>query len=169
MRPPMSLVLPLLLGKFDDILGLGFDTIAAATTLCLPFIQRFEPWVFWTTQSLLSSWVTLTRALRVHLLLVGIDESAYSGELTYLPVRRKAYWEVQFDSITLGHETAELENTGAVIDTGTSLSYPPLWSCRDYQLSDWCYQGLERSVLCGVQHSWTLSLILLLTWTDRTL
>jgi len=36
-------------------------------------------------------------------------------------LRRKAYWEVDFDSITFGDDTAELENTGVILDTGTSL------------------------------------------------
>ncbi|GMF05153.1 unnamed protein product [[Candida] boidinii] len=32
-----------------------------------------------------------------------------------------AYWEVSFDGIGLGSEYAPLQNTGAAIDTGTSL------------------------------------------------
>lgn len=51
----------------------------------------------------------------------GIDESHYKGDLIKLPVRRKAYWEVELDSITLGDESADLEDTGAILDTGTSL------------------------------------------------
>jgi saccharopepsin len=51
----------------------------------------------------------------------GIDESHYTGKLVKLPVRRKAYWEVEFDSITFGDESADLTNTGAIVDTGTSL------------------------------------------------
>ena len=27
----------------------------------------------------------------------GIDTSAYSGEIDYVPVRRKAYWEVELE------------------------------------------------------------------------
>ena len=38
-----------------------------------------------------------------------------------IPLRRKAYWEVNFDALTFGKETAELDNTGAILDTGTSL------------------------------------------------
>jgi saccharopepsin len=51
----------------------------------------------------------------------GIDESHYTGELIKLPIRRKAYWEVDFDAISLGDQSATLENTGAIVDTGTSL------------------------------------------------
>jgi saccharopepsin len=48
----------------------------------------------------------------------GIDESAYKGKIHYVPVRQKAYWEVQLNKITFGDEELELENTGAAIDTG---------------------------------------------------
>lgn len=55
----------------------------------------------------------------------GIDDSAYSGKLAYVPVRRKGYWEVELESISFGDEELELENTGAAIDTGTSLIVMP--------------------------------------------
>ena len=52
----------------------------------------------------------------------GIDTSAYKGKLTYAPVRRKAYWEVELNKIAFGGDDLELENTGAAIDTGKSTS-----------------------------------------------
>jgi len=51
----------------------------------------------------------------------GVDKSKYTGKLTTIPLRRKAYWEVDFDGIAYGEDTAELENTGVILDTGTSL------------------------------------------------
>jgi len=48
----------------------------------------------------------------------GVDKSAYKGELTYVPVRRKAYWEVELEKVAFGDDVLELENTGAAIDTG---------------------------------------------------
>jgi saccharopepsin len=51
----------------------------------------------------------------------GYDEDHYTGKITWLPVRRRGYWEVNLDSFAFGNETLELENTGAAIDTGTSL------------------------------------------------
>ena len=50
----------------------------------------------------------------------GIDDSAYTGKLDYVPVRRKAYWEVELESIKLGEDDVDFENTGAAIDTGLS-------------------------------------------------
>merc|ERR1711939_1238363 len=51
----------------------------------------------------------------------GIDKAHYTGDITYIPLRRKAYWEVDLDAITFGDETAEIDNTGVILDTGTSL------------------------------------------------
>lgn len=48
----------------------------------------------------------------------GIDESAYTGKISYAPVRRKAYWEVELEKVKFGDDELELENTGAAIDTG---------------------------------------------------
>jgi saccharopepsin len=51
----------------------------------------------------------------------GIDQSAYSGEIRYIPVRRKAYWEIELEKVAFGYDELELENTGAAIDTGLPL------------------------------------------------
>jgi saccharopepsin len=48
----------------------------------------------------------------------GIDEHAYTGSITYVPVRRKAYWEVELEKVAFGTDELLLENTGAAIDTG---------------------------------------------------
>jgi len=51
----------------------------------------------------------------------GINKDHYTGKMTKIPLRRKAYWEVDLDAISLGDATAELDNTGVILDTGTSL------------------------------------------------
>ena len=50
----------------------------------------------------------------------GIDESHYTGEITYIPVRRKAYWEVKLSKVAFDEEELVLPNAGAAIDTGQS-------------------------------------------------
>ncbi len=56
----------------------------------------------------------------------GVDDSAYTGDIHYVPVRRKAYWEVELEKVSFGDDELELENTGAAIDTGTSLIALPV-------------------------------------------
>jgi saccharopepsin len=51
----------------------------------------------------------------------GIDSNAYTGKITYVPVRRRAYWEVELEKVSFGDDELELENTGAAIDTGKFL------------------------------------------------
>ena len=51
----------------------------------------------------------------------GVNKDHYTGKLTKIPLRRKAYWEVDLDAITFGDATAELDDTGVILDTGTSL------------------------------------------------
>lgn len=107
-------------GKFDGILGLAYDTISVnkivppvynAVNRGLLDKNQFSFFLGDTNKGTDGGVATFG----------GVDEDYFEGKITWLPVRRKAYWEVEFNSITLGDQTAELVNTGAAIDTGTSL------------------------------------------------
>ncbi|KAF2101612.1 cellular aspartic protease [Rhizodiscina lignyota] len=107
-------------GRFDGIMGLGYDTISV-NGIPPPFYQMID-------QGLLDDPVfafylsdTNNEGDESEATFGGINEDHYKGELTKIPLRRKAYWEVDLDAITFGKETAELDNTGAILDTGTSL------------------------------------------------
>ncbi|KAI0719554.1 endopeptidase [Cerioporus squamosus] len=105
-------------GKFDGILGLAYDTISV-NGIVPPFYQMMK-------QNLIDSNVFSFRLGSSEedggeAIFGGIDESAFKGKIDYVPVRRKAYWEVELESVGLGEDKMELENTGAAIDTGTSL------------------------------------------------
>ncbi|OCF45091.1 saccharopepsin [Kwoniella heveanensis CBS 569] len=109
-------------GKFDGILGLGYDTISV-NHIVPPFYNMLN-------QGLLDEPVFSFRLGSSdedggEAIFGGIDESAYSGKVSYVPVRRKGYWEVELEAIKFGGEELELENTGAAIDTGTSLIVLP--------------------------------------------
>ncbi|TID22386.1 vacuolar protease A [Venturia nashicola] len=107
-------------GRFDGILGLGYDRISV-NGIPPPFYNMLdqklldEPvFAFYlsdTSEGEDASEVTFG----------GLDKAHYSGDITYIPLRRKAYWEVELNTITFGDHSAELENTGVILDTGTSL------------------------------------------------
>ncbi|EYE94660.1 aspartic endopeptidase Pep2 [Aspergillus ruber CBS 135680] len=107
-------------GRFDGILGLGYDTISV-NKIVPPFYslvnqKKVDEAVFAfylgdANKDGDTSEVTFG----------GVDEDHYTGELTKIPLRRQAYWEVDFNSIALGDNVAELDNTGVILDTGTSL------------------------------------------------
>jgi saccharopepsin len=54
----------------------------------------------------------------------GSDPDHFVGKIHWVPVTRKAYWQVKMDSVTLGNVTI---TTGmdAAIDTGSSLFVLP--------------------------------------------
>lgn len=108
-------------GKFDGILGLGYDTISV-NKIIPPFYQMIN-------QKLLDEPVFAFYLGRdeegSEAVFGGVDKSHYTGKIEYIPLRRKAYWEVDIESIAFGDEVAELEGTGAILDTGTSLNVLP--------------------------------------------
>ena len=107
-------------GRFDGILGLGYDTISV-NKIVPPFYNLVnegkldEPvFAFYLSDTNNEGGESVAT-------FGGVDKSHYTGKLTKIPLRRKAYWEVDLDSITFGDATAELDNTGVILDTGTSL------------------------------------------------
>lgn len=108
-------------GKFDGILGLAYDTISVDKVVP-PIYNAIDKGLLDEPQFAFY----LGDAAKSNddggiITIGGYDESKFHGEITWLPVRRKAYWEVKFDGLGLGDEYAELEDHGAAIDTGTSL------------------------------------------------
>ncbi|KAI4174810.1 MAG: hypothetical protein LQ343_002048 [Gyalolechia ehrenbergii] len=107
-------------GRFDGILGLGYDTISV-NKIVPPFYNMIG-------QDLLDAPVfafylgdTSKDGEESEATFGGIDTDHFTGKLTKIPLRRKAYWEVDLDSITYGDATAVLDDTGVILDTGTSL------------------------------------------------
>ncbi|GAB7360953.1 hypothetical protein MBLNU230_g0936t1 [Neophaeotheca triangularis] len=107
-------------GRFDGIMGLGYDTISV-NGIPPPFYNMVE-------QGLLDEPVfafylsnTNDEGEESEAIFGGVNKDHYKGEMTKIPLRRKAYWEVDLDAITFGDQTAELDSTGAILDTGTSL------------------------------------------------
>ncbi|KAF8449676.1 aspartic peptidase domain-containing protein [Terfezia claveryi] len=104
-------------GRFDGIMGLGYDTISV-NHIVPPFYNMFHQGLI--DKPVFAFYLGSTDK-ESEVVFGGIDEDHYKGKLIKLPVRRKAYWEVNFESITFGDATAKLENMGAILDTGTSL------------------------------------------------
>ncbi|KAF8076439.1 aspartic peptidase A1 [Lyophyllum atratum] len=105
-------------GKFDGILGLGYDTISV-NHITPPFYNMVNQGLL--DEPVFSFRVGSSEEDPGEAIFGGIDSSAYTGKITYVPVRRKAYWEVELEKVAFGDDEVELENTGAAIDTGTSL------------------------------------------------
>ncbi|OAX81257.1 vacuolar protease A [Emergomyces africanus] len=107
-------------GRFDGILGLGYDTISV-NKIVPPFYQMMDQGLL--DEPVFSFYLgdTNVDGDDSEAMFGGVNKDRYTGDLTTIPLRRKAYWEVDLDAITFGNEVASLENTGAILDTGTSL------------------------------------------------
>ncbi|AGO10765.1 AaceriAGR407Cp [[Ashbya] aceris (nom. inval.)] len=55
----------------------------------------------------------------------GYDDTKFSGPLEWLPVTKKGFWEVEFNSISTGNSSVQGEGQGAILDTGSSLTLLP--------------------------------------------
>jgi saccharopepsin len=101
--------------RFDGILGLAYDTISV-NHIPPPFYGMVNQKL--VDKPVFSFRLGSSEQDGGEVIFGGIDDNAYSGKITYVPVRRKAYWEVELEKVTFGDEELELENTGAAIDTG---------------------------------------------------
>ncbi|KAM0324817.1 hypothetical protein ACHAQA_007783 [Verticillium albo-atrum] len=111
-------------GRFDGILGLGYDTISV-NKIVPPFYQMVNQKAVDEPVFAFYLGDTNEEGDESEVVFGGVDESHYEGKITTIPLRRKAYWEVDLDSISLGDNTAELDGHGAILDTGTSLNVLP--------------------------------------------
>ncbi|KAK5131173.1 Vacuolar protease A [Meristemomyces frigidus] len=106
-------------GRFDGIMGLGYDTISV-NHITPPFYSMIEQGLL--DEPVFAFYLSSTdKGDDSEAIFGGINEDHYTGKMTKLPLRRKAYWEVDLDAITFGDQTAEIDATGAILDTGTSL------------------------------------------------
>lgn len=108
--------------RFDGILGLAYDTIAV-NHITPPFYDMINQGLI--KDQVFSFRLGSSEEDGGEAIFGGIDESAFTGKLEYLPVRRKAYWEVELEKVAFGDDELELENTGAAIDTGKAIVEDP--------------------------------------------
>lgn len=108
-------------GRFDGILGLGYDTISV-NGMVPPFYNMVKQGAI---DEPVFAFYLADENGESEAMFGGIDKSHIDGDITYINLRRKAYWEVDLDSIAYGDDVAELENTGVILDTGTSLNILP--------------------------------------------
>ncbi|KAH8595269.1 putative vacuolar protease A [Bisporella sp. PMI_857] len=109
-------------GRFDGILGLGYDTISV-NKIVPPFYEMVNQKLL--DEPVFAFYLGDAEDDDSEVTFGGVNEAHYEGKVTTIPLRRKAYWEVDLDSISFGDATAELDNTGVILDTGTSLIVLP--------------------------------------------
>lgn len=111
-------------GRFDGILGLGYSSIAVLG-IDPPFYNMFNQGLI--KEKLFAAWLGDTNrdSEGGEITFGGLDENHYEGEITWSPVVRKAYWEVDLEGFNLGNTSFINSAKTAIIDTGTTLLVVP--------------------------------------------
>ncbi|XP_030205694.1 napsin-A isoform X1 [Gadus morhua] len=112
--------------RFDGVLGLGYPALSVGRVTPLfdtAMAARLLP------SNVFSFYISRDPAAAVggELVLGGTDPTHYSGELHYVNVTRKAYWQIKMDtSVQVGGQlTLCGGGCQAIVDTGTSLMVGP--------------------------------------------
>jgi hypothetical protein len=111
---------------FDGVFGLAFPELAKAGTvsalrrLCT---QHLIP------QCLFGVWLTeYTRGIGGELHLGEIDGGMFLGELHWVPVSNRPYWQIDAERIWFDGHDNMAEDIQVLLDTGSSIiSVPPLY------------------------------------------
>jgi cathepsin D len=108
-------------GKFDGILGLGFDSISVSnlTTVFHNMIDQKA-----VSDSVFGFYLSGTSGTDGEMTLGGIDSNHYTGELTYVPLTQESYWETKLDALVM-NGTRMTSATAVILDTGTSILAGP--------------------------------------------
>jgi len=111
-------------GKFDGIFGLGYDRISVKGVVP-PFYNMVNSGLL--DNSVFSFWLNNANEGEVggELVFGDYDTSHFNGKIHWAPVKRKMYWEVQLEKVVFDGEEVDMDDTGAAIDTGTSLLAVP--------------------------------------------
>lgn len=110
--------------KFDGLVGMGYDTLGIPGTKT-PFSQLMQSEK--CKEKVFAFWLNRNEAGEPQggeIALCGTDSAHYTGELTYVPVTKQAYWQFTVDSLSVDGQTIST-NFEAIADTGTSLIAGP--------------------------------------------
>lgn len=107
------------MGKFDGILGMGWDTISVdgVETPFHNLVQsgKLDDAVFA---------FYLGNKAPGELIFGGVDQKHFTGTFSYVPLKWEGYWEIAMDSFKVGGKSATTA-TSAIVDSGTSLLAGP--------------------------------------------
>lgn len=127
-------------GKFDGILGLGFDSISVegATT--------------WFHKAILQGVVSepvfafyLGNYASGELVFGGYDSDHYTGDITYINLLSATYWEVTLTGVNIDG-SSYTSATKAIVDSGTSLITGP--SADIKKIAD----SVNATLVAGVEY-----------------
>ncbi|KAG8007162.1 Cathepsin D [Nibea albiflora] len=119
--------------RFDGVLGMAYPSISVANVVPVfdtAMAAKLLP------QNIFSFYISRDPKATVggELILGGTDPQYYTGDLHYVNVTRKAYWQIKMDGIQVGNQLSLCKTScQAIVDTGTSLLVGPAAEVRALQ------------------------------------
>ncbi|XP_044186370.1 napsin-A [Thunnus albacares] len=119
--------------RFDGVLGMAYPSISVAGVTPVfdtAMAAKLLP------QNIFSFYINRdpTAAVGGELMLGGTDPQYYTGDLHYVNVTRKAYWQIKMNGVEVGNQlTLCKAGCQAIVDTGTSLIVGPVEEVRALQ------------------------------------
>ncbi|XP_037331905.1 napsin-A [Pungitius pungitius] len=116
--------------RFDGVLGMAYPSISVANVTPVfdtAMAAKLLP------QNVFSFYISRdpTAAVGGELMLGGADSQYYTGDLHYVNVTRKAYWQIKMSGVDVGNQlTLCKAGCQAIVDTGTSLIVGPVEEIR---------------------------------------
>ncbi|KAJ3045082.1 Vacuolar protease A [Rhizophlyctis rosea] len=111
-------------GRFDGIFGLAYDNIAVEHVVP-PFYNMINQKLI--DEPIFGAYFGDNNdgGDGGEISFGGVNEDHFKGEITWAPIIRKGYWEVEMQNVTLGGQNIGVKTHRAAIDTGTSLCAIP--------------------------------------------
>ncbi|XP_047428209.1 napsin-A [Mugil cephalus] len=119
--------------RFDGVLGLAYPAISVAGVTPV-FDSAMEAKLL--PHNLFSFYISRDPKAAVggELVLGGTDPQFYSGDLHYVNVTRKAYWQIHMSRVSVGDQLSLCgDGCQAIVDSGTSLIVGPSQEVRALQ------------------------------------
>jgi len=107
------------IGKFDGILGLGWDSISV-DGVETPFHNLVDAGEL--AEPVFAFY--LGNQKDGTLVLGGTDKSHYTGDFSYVPLKAEDYWHISLDGVKM-NGASQSSCTSAIVDSGTSLLAGP--------------------------------------------
>ncbi|EPS68187.1 aspartic protease, partial [Genlisea aurea] len=118
--------LSFVIGKFDGILGLGFQEISVGDAVPVWYNMVDQGLV---EEKIFSFWLNRDAEGEVggELVFGGLDTNHFKGDHSYVPVTQKGYWQFELDDFLIGDLSTGFCEGGcsAIVDSGTSLLTGP--------------------------------------------
>ncbi|KAM9434393.1 cathepsin D-like [Clarias gariepinus] len=118
------------MARFDGVLGMGYPILSVGGVL--PVFDSIMAAKL-LPQNIFSFYINRDPKAEIggELMLGGFDQQYFDGDLFYLNVTRKAYWQIEMDAVKVGGTlTLCKDGCQAIVDTGTSMITGPVQEIR---------------------------------------